>query len=372
MIAADLYTVKEIGPAWNKQMLAILRESPVETKGLTICFDKSPDIFRIPELKSEHYQCAGFFKGQELVGFGIQLYYQAYVNGSPKTIGHLCNLYVKKEERGHGFFLKATDYFYKHTYKAVDLGYAIVMQGNKAAEALITRRYPEYPYHPYAKVVSYLDVRSILITSRKRESKKFTIIQADMIDAEDIVSLLTEEYSGRLFAPLINLDIFINNIENRPDFSIKNYYLAKLDGTIVGVCAAWDTKAIKQNRIIRYGLRLRLIKFLYSLIGSIFRFPSLPKKGEAVKDVVITDYAIKDRDPEIMEALLLKIYNEFHDKNYNMIVFGSCYRDPLLKAVRKFFNQSIISNIILATKEEALHEEGEIDTKLPFVDVWTL
>lgn len=369
MAKGNLYTVREIGKEWNNEMLEILKQSPIESKGLTICFDKSPDIFMIPELKSQYYKCAGFFKNDELTGFGMLLFYQAYVNGEPKTIAHFCNVYVKKESRNRGFYFRASDFFFKNLYKDTNLGYTIIMKGNKAAESHINRRNPKFKNLPYSKVISYLIVKNVLITFRKKESKEYLVRQAGISDIDKIVSLLRKEFSNRLFAPLINRETFLINLEKRPDFDILNYYIAEDRDKIVGVCAAWDTNSFKQNRIIRYSKKLKLIRNLYSLFGTIFGFPSLPREGEAFKDIVIPEYAVMDRNPKIMNALLIKIYNDCRNKNYNMIIFGSCYNDPLLKAVKRFFYQNIVSNIILGSTDKSLIEENKIDISLPYIDV---
>lgn len=369
MTNGNLYTVREIGKEWNNKMLEILRDSPVVSKDLTICFDKSPDIFMIPEFKSQHYKCAGFFKKEELKGFAMLLYYQAYINGTPETIGYFCNLHVKKDSRYRGFFFKASDYFFKDMYKESRLIYSIIMKGNKAAESHINRRTPRFEHLPHAKIISSLIVKNILITFRKKESKRYEVRQAKISDGDMIVSLLRDEFKNRLLAPVITKEIFLNKLETRPDFSISNYYVAEDRGEIVGVCAAWNITSCRQNRIIRYSNKLKLVRKLYALFAMIFGFPSLPREGEAFKDVVISEYAVENRKPEIMKALLKKVYNDFRNLNYNMIVFGSCYNDPLLRAVKGFYYKNIVSSIILASKDKSLIKENSVDTSMPFIDV---
>lgn len=366
---SSLFYLKEIGKEYNGEMLAILKESPVESGGLTICFDREPDIFLIPELKSDYTKCVGFFREKELLGFAMLSYQNAYVNRKPKTVMYFCNVYVKKEGRHQRFIFKAGEYLLEKIYNNASLGYAIVMKGNKPAEGYINRRDSQFPSMAFSKLISFLDVKNIILTRKKKESSKYKVRHARNEDIDVIVALLDKEFSRRLFAPVIDREMFLQNLKRRPDFNITNYFVAEKGEEIVGVCAAWDTSAFRQNKVIFYRKSFRIKKILFFLLGAFFKFPPLPREGEAFRDVTITDFAIKEREPEVMEALLLEIYNEYREKKYNMLIFGSYYNDPLLKAAKRFFSKSVISNIILFSKDKLYLKDGKIDTSMPYIDI---
>jgi hypothetical protein len=362
-------TIREINKSWNDQMLKILQDSPVESGGLKICFDKSPNIFLISELKSEDYKCIGFFMDNRLIGFAMLISYNAYVNGSPEIVMYLCNMYIKKEGRGKQFYFRASDIFYKNTYKNSTLGYTLIMKGNKPAESYIGKRDCNYKYLPYSKSIANLMVKNLLITFKKKENSKFNIRQANESDIKQIVNILCEDFQKRLFAPVMNEMIFRKNLASKPGFDISNYYLAENNGQIIGVCSVWDTQPIKQNRVIKYSIKLKIIRIFYTILSFFFGFPPLPKEGEACKDATVVEYAVRDRNPEIMAALLRKIYNVYRNQKYNMIIFGTCHNDPLIKATDSFLSITITSHIVLASKEEGLLAQSKIDISLPYVDV---
>jgi hypothetical protein len=365
----SLFCLKEIGKEYNDEMLAILKESPVESEGLTICFDREPDIFLIPALKSDYTKCVGFFRGRELLGFAMFSYQNAYVNRKPQTVMYFCNVYVKKEGRHQRFVFKAAEYLLEKTYNNANLGYTIVMKGNKPAESYISRRDSQFPSMAFSKLISFLDVKNIILTRRKKQDSKYKVRHARHEDIDVIVALLDKEFSKRLFAPVIDREKFLQNLKRRPDFNITNYFVAEKCEEIVGVCAAWDTSAFRQNKVIFYRKSFKIKKIFFLLLGALFRFPRLPREGEAFRDVTITDCTIRERNPEIMEALLLKIYNEYREKKYNTLIFGSYYNDPLLKAAKKFFHKSVFSNIIMFSKDELYLEDGKIDTSMPYIDI---
>ena len=132
---------------------------------------------------------------------------------------------------------------------------------------------------------------------------------------------------------------------------------------------AFDTNAFRQTRVMRYGRRFWPTKILSSVFSLIFKTPSLPKIGQAFREASITDYAVKNRDPKILEALLIKIHNDYREKKYQSINFGSSIDDPLLSATDKFFFESVNSHIVLSAKDKDLLEKTAKHVNLPYIDI---
>jgi hypothetical protein len=70
-----------IDEKYNSEMLSILKASPINANGLSLYFDKSPDIFEIPRRKYTSGEHVGFFIDEKLKGFGSLGYYDALVKG---------------------------------------------------------------------------------------------------------------------------------------------------------------------------------------------------------------------------------------------------------------------------------------------------
>jgi len=362
------YIIRQLSSENNREMLEILQLSPIESGGLSICFDREPDIFTMANLKYKPAKYIGIFKDEQLLGFGSMGYYTGYVLGEPQTVFHLSNVFMRKEYRKKGLFLPSAEVFFEEAHKNSYLGYAVIMKGNKNAERYIGWQSERYPFIPYTSVLGVFDVRNIIISFKKRESK-ISVRKAKPEDLEQIVSLLKEEFSGRLFSPFIDSKVFMENLKCRPDFSINNYYVVEKENKIVGTCAAWDCSSFKQIRILKYSKRFRWIQNLYSLFSLLFSFPPLPVPGKEFKAVYITDYAVFNRDPKILNALLRKIYNEYRILKFNLMVFGSYENDNLLKATNGFVFQSVKSNIILCHKDKSTVENVISGKTHPYVDV---
>jgi hypothetical protein len=366
---ADGFYLEDIGRERNRDMLRILEGSPVETPSLTVSFERKPDIFALTEIFSERLRCVGFLKGKELFGFAMLSYQKRYVNGEPRLVMYFGNVHVKPEGRGRHFVYRVSEYLSRGLDARSDIGYAVVMAGNRAAERFVGSRKQEYPDLPHSRIIGAFCAWNILITARKRESRNYRARPATAGDVDAIVSLLRDEFQPRLFAPVIDRDIFLENVVRRPGCGLSDYYVAEKDGEIVGTCAAWDMIRLKQNRVVRYGTKLRMVRTALAMFARLAGFPPTPGEGETIRDVTITDCAVRERDPEILEALLSKVYNEYRARRFNMMTVGGCRHDPLLDATTAFLSYPVSSNIVLIATDQSLLAEGRIDTSLPYVDV---
>lgn len=361
--------LEEIGGEKNQEMLQILEDSPIETRALALSFERRPDVLALPGLFSERVNCVGLLRDGELLGFAMLMYRNLYVNGQPRLVMYFGNAHVRREARGQGFIYRVADFLFRIKDDRSDLGYAVVMSGNRAAERFIGRRRADYPNFPFSRVIGAFCAMNIPIMTRKKESREFQVGPATPDDIEAMVSLLQAEFRPRLFAPVIDREIFLRNLGRRPGFSLTDYYVARRGKEIVGTCAAWDIEPLKQTRIVRYGTRMKFLKAVHGLVARLAGFPLMPKAGSPLRAVTLTDCAIRERNPDIFEAMLRKIYNDYRERGYNLLIFGGCSNDPLLGAAKRFFSLQVTSHIVLFATDQSWLEEGRVDTSLPYIDV---
>jgi hypothetical protein len=215
-----------------------------------------------------------------------------------------------------------------------------------------------------------LDARNILLTWPVSLSRDYTIRSAGVEDIPAIVALLNKEHGKRLFGNLYSEETFLNYLGRCPGLHISDYYLASdKHGMPCGVCAAWDCSSFKQTRVLRYGSKLRPAKIAYRALGFLFRLTPLPAQGESFKDFYITDYAVRERDPRILNALLRVVYHDYRKRGFQNMILGSSADDPLLKATRGFFYQQVISNIALISVSRNRIEAGVVRNQLPYIDL---
>jgi hypothetical protein len=350
-------------------MLKILHESPIETGGLSICFDRQPDIFVMAELKYAPPVWGGFFEGDELAGFALLGNHDAYVNGRVATVMHIANCYIRPQSRGRGYLRASLPFFLSENRPDASIGYAVVMKGNRAAESQLGDKMADTPWRLRSKKIAELAANNIFLSLRRRSKPAYEVRTARLDDIDAIVGLLRTEHSTRLFGLVTDRDRFAAGLRTRPGLSIDNYYVIEHGGELIGVCAAWDTCAFKQNRVIRYGPWLGAVRAANNILSSITGTPSLPAPGESFRDIVVTDWAVRDRSVELMHALLEHIYNTYYGRGYHSMIFGSCADDPILAATRGFVKTKVVSDIALFSLGERWLEPGEIQRSLPFIDI---
>jgi hypothetical protein len=362
-------TVRRIGEEYNQQMLDILLSSPMDSDGLSVCLDRSPDMLSVPKLFFDSYKCFGFFIDDRLVGYSMVCRKSLYVNSIPREIGYLANMYVLPEARKLGWLYKASEPLFKEVLEEAGLGYATTLVGNKRTETMIGRRITKFPFIPHSKPIGVNCIYNIMITFNKRNHSEYLVRRATEADTSHIARLLDEEYRDRLFAPVMSPENLRNTIERRPDFSISDYFIAEKEGRIVGTCSAWDISAIRKLRVMAYRKQYRTIKLAYSMVAPVLGFPKLPLPGEAFREIVINDFGVENRDPEILKSLLVHVYQEYRKKGYNMIQIGSYDKDPILTAVRGFFTQPLYSHIIFGSADPDIIEKEGIDCSRPYLDI---
>lgn len=353
----------------NGAMLEILHQSPIETGGLSICFDRLPNIFAMAELKYNPAVWGGFFDDGKLEGFAMVGHHKAYVNGSVTQVMHITDCYIRPQSRGRGYLKQAIPFFFGGGYRGASLGYAVVMKGNRPAEAQLGDRFASEPWPLRSRIVGTLVAKNILITFARRKRARFPVRTARVEDIDDIVALLRAEHSRRLFGLFVDRDQFVAQLEQRPGLSIDDYYVVERDGKLAGVCAAWDTSAFKQNRVIRYGFGLNIVRAMNLVTAPVGGFSTLPAPGEAFRDVFLTDWAAHDRSVEVMEALLEHIYSVYRDRRYHTMIFGSAEGDPMIAATRGFRTTSTVSHVVAFPLETRWQDDGAIDTRLPYIDL---
>jgi hypothetical protein len=354
----------------NSAMLNILRESPIETGGLSICFDRQPDIFLMAELKYSRPIWGGFFEGDDLAGFALIGNHEAFVNGHVTRVMHITDCYIRPQSRGRGYLRAALPFFFGNHGADTSIGYAVIMKGNQPAEAQLREgKLADKPWCVRGKRIAGLAAKNILFCLPHGKRTAYVVRTARLDDIDSIVGLLHKEHSIRLFGMVTDRDRFTAGLKNRPGLTIENYYVIEHGGRLIGVCAAWDTCAFKQNRVIRYGPWLSAVRGGYNLLSFITGTPKLPAPGESFRDIVITDWAVQERSAEVMHALLQHVYNIYYGKGYHSMIFGSCADDPILGATRGFVRTEVVSDIMQVSVGGRGLEPGAIQTTLPFIDI---
>ena len=148
---------------------------------------------------------------------------------------------------------------------------------------------------------------------------------------------------------------------------MEDYFVAvDKSGNIKGVCLAWDCSSFRNTRVLNYSSSFYPTLLAYKTLEKLIPLTPFPKKAECFKELTITDYAVVERDPVIMHALLSEIYFRNHNQKYHFMNWASCGSDPLLAAASGFWHKNITSHIIFSSIDQ---DQFNIRTQLPYIDI---
>ncbi|MCU0692480.1 MAG: hypothetical protein MUF54_13855, partial [Polyangiaceae bacterium] len=106
-------------------------------------------------------------------------------------------------------------------------GRTIIIHGNVGGEKLIGPGLKRFGIAIGTRKVANQDIRTLLITIPKKEQTKLTVRQVTMDDVDRIVAMPQEDFSKRLFGPIVDRDTFVRDRELRPNFGIDSYYVQR-------------------------------------------------------------------------------------------------------------------------------------------------
>ena len=147
-----------------------------------------------------------------------------------------------------------------------------------------------------------METEAIDFTAKKIKSK-YSVRIAKSEDAISMMQFKEKEWKSRILRPVSSQEQFEKRLTRKPNLNVGDYYFAFDGNNLVGMYDAWDVKAIKRTGILKYKKGFKAIRLLYTIMSKALRYPDVPKKGDAITEVYITDVLIKGQNPLIFEAV---------------------------------------------------------------------
>lgn len=358
------FRILPVNEAHNDQILRIMEAAPIHAKGLGIRFDKSPDVFALPRMKYSECFHLGFFSDESLKGVGSLGFHDSLIDGKEENIFTLFNFYILPEARGNHLSARAVREFIPLIRERARFGFAVTMMGNKPAESYISRTGDSFL--PPSRIIDRLCIKSIILSSPRKNQTPFTVRNAVIEDIPEITTLLNGEHRQRFMGLKYSAEEIQRNLILR-GLDVSNYYVAEnRSGRIAGVCLAWDCYPLRRTTVVKISPALLPLRLAYRLMSGVLPMAAFPGKGESFRELTITDYAVTDRNVQIMNALLCEVYRRNLDRKFHFINFGSCMTDDLLRAADSFWHFNTVSSIVFTSLDRGMFN---IPARLPYVDI---
>jgi hypothetical protein len=195
------------------------------------------------------------------------------------------------------------------------------------------------------------------------------VTAATASDIPAIVAFLRQEGARRQLFPAYAVEHFTDGRTLR-DLAPEDVAVAWRDMTIVGVMAAWDQQAYKQDIVAGYGPALRRLRPAYDVLARILGARRLTAPGEAIPLDFAALTCVADDDPAVMRALIGATADRARRRGKAFLMLGLADTDPLLAVARSWLHVTYRSDLY------ALSWAGDpataLDGRIPRIEIATL
>lgn len=336
---------------------------------ITVSFRREPCFFYGSYVQGKAAQiikCIDLHSGR-LVGLGSRIVSEVYINGEVQRTGYLADLRAHPDYRGGTALARGYRYLRQlHVEDPVPLYYSMILEGNHAARDTLTTARCELPYYRdmgrFLTPAVYLD-----LPKTKINIDGVTFRRAGINDLSDIFSFITRNACEKQLSPVIEIKDY--NSDRLRGLNADDFYLAVVDGELIGVVAAWDQSTFRQTYVERYNTALGLMRPVYNSISKFTPLKPLPIPGSRVPYFYLAFVSIKNNDPDIFRGLLRYLYNDRRTGPWSYFIAGLHERDPLNHVLKEYRRIEVSGRLFLVHYPENQSDYEQLDNRIPYVEI---
>jgi len=150
----------------------------------------------------------------------------------------------------------------------------------------------------------------------------------------------------------------------------QDILVARREGAVVGVMAAWDQAAYKQDIVDAYGPALRRMRPFYNLVARLLGAQPLTPSGQAIPLAFASCICVADDDLAVMRVLLSACARTAFKRDKAFLMLGLADEDPLLAVARRYLHITYRSDLFVASWSG--DPSSLLDGRIPYVEIATL
>jgi hypothetical protein len=185
----------------------------------------------------------------------------------------------------------------------------------------------------------------------------------------EIVEFLNIQGPRRQFFPAYTLEDFTGGATLR-GLRPRDILVARRGDTVVGVMAAWDQVAFKQDVVDSYGPALRRLRPAYDLFARLFGMQPLTPPGQAIALAFASCICVANDDSGVMRALLSACIRSAYERGKAFLMLGLADDDPLLAVARRYLHITYHSDLFAVSWSET--PVASLDGRVPYIEIATL
>jgi len=302
-----------------------------------------------------------------LAGIACRAERRAYLNGREAALGYIGQIRVAPDFRGHWLVHRGAKVFQEASPPGLLYMGVIAGENHRARELLVGTRLPG---GLHAMRVCGLTTCAILLRPLRALRVSGIDVQSGSPESlGEIVEFLRTQGPRRQFFPVYTLEDFTGG-EKLRGLRPQDIMVARRGRAVVGVMAAWDQAAYKQDVVDAYGPTLRRLLPAYNLAARLLGARKLTPPGQAIPLAFASCICISDDDPAVMSALLSAGMQSAHQRGKAFLMLGLTDDDPLLDVARRHLHVTYHSDLFAVSwYYETI---TQLDRRVPYIEIATL
>ena len=335
--------LRPANPADNARLLELHGSVPM-TGSLVLSTRRDPDFFALYDMQRGVSECWVHETGGRPTGLGTLLVRDGWLDGAPARVGYLGDLRMQfgaSRERG---VIRAYGEVLDRAVGAhgCERFLTAVLASNAAALNALVRRRRERASQPRYQLLRRFSMVSIQFTRRRPRPEESLVRAAGPDDLPEIVRLLDRDHRRRPFGYRYDAGELEHRLERWPVMTLDRTYVARdATGRLVGVTTAWDPSAVKRYRVVAYRGSMLWTQRAFNAVAKVMRYPPLPDPGADFRYFYLCNTSIEGERPEVLRALLDRIYADFHGTGHHFFSLCVYEDDPLAPALRGFSTRAL-------------------------------
>jgi len=363
------YVLEEATKADDASLRELMRGN-VMPGPISVTFRREPSFFAATSIFGDecHVMKCTDTQKNSIITLASRVRYKGNLNGKIADIGYYSDLRIVPEYRNGTILKRVSNYMNElHNKTLLPIYITLILDGNKQAQELFSsKRAGLAAYKPLGKFLTPL----IRLDRQKRTRLPagLTLEMGSADKTDEIFDFINLYNSKKQFAPLYSpSDLGRARLRG---LKAEDFFLARKDGELVGVIAAWDQEGFRQTHVEKYGKTFRFIRPFYNYLSYVTSFKPMPKEGERIPYFSASHIAVKDDNKDIFRFLLQHLYLAKRKGGWQYFVCGLHEKNPLSEVLNEYSKFDAGGELYSVCFDGS--EEAALDNRVPHIEIAAL